>query len=142
MMRTLTDILQRRKVTVRDIQVLLGHLNFACRVVWAGRTFCRRLGLALAGRELPHHHVRLIAGVKADLRMWGMFFKHFNGIPLQYWQVVDWDVQIFSDAAGGSGFGVYWDGKYCAESWPVSWTRGGRSIAFLELFPLIVAVCV
>ncbi|KAJ1128577.1 hypothetical protein NDU88_006954 [Pleurodeles waltl] len=30
-------------------------------------------------------------------------------------EVVDWDVQIFSDAAGGSGFGVYWDGKYCAE---------------------------
>ncbi|KAJ1096684.1 hypothetical protein NDU88_001817 [Pleurodeles waltl] len=101
----------------------------------ARRTFCRRLGMALAGRQLPHHYVRLSAGVKADLRMWGMFLERFNGIPLQSWQVVDWEVQIFSGAAGGSGLGVYWDGKYCAESWPAAWTRGGGILRFWDCSP-------
>ncbi|KAJ1137200.1 hypothetical protein NDU88_003613 [Pleurodeles waltl] len=105
MAETIKDLLRRHKGTVRDIQVLLGYLNFACRVVRAGRTFCRRLGMALVGRQLPHHHVLLRAGVKADLRMWGVFLEQFNGIPLRTWQVVDWDVHIFSDAAGGSRFG-------------------------------------
>lgn len=62
-------MLTQEKVKVREIQVLLGHLNFVCRVVRAGRTFCRRLGLALLGLLLPHHHVRLSAGDKEDLHM-------------------------------------------------------------------------
>ncbi|KAJ1114012.1 hypothetical protein NDU88_002252 [Pleurodeles waltl] len=55
------------------------------RVVRAGRTFCRRLGMALSGQWLPHHHVRLRVGVKEDFRMWGVFLEQFNGIPLQTW---------------------------------------------------------
>ncbi|KAJ1125403.1 hypothetical protein NDU88_003835 [Pleurodeles waltl] len=134
-------MLDRRKVTVREIQVLLGHLNFACRVVRAGRTFCRRLALALSGHAFPHHHVRMKVGVWEDLRMWAMFLESFNGIPLTVWQECQWDVQLFSDAAGSTGFGLYWEGRWCAEEWPNEWKNGGRSIAFLELFPLIVAVC-
>ncbi|KAJ1216641.1 hypothetical protein NDU88_004242 [Pleurodeles waltl] len=118
-------------------QVLLGHLNFACRVVRAGPTFCRRLALALSGQALPHHHVRLKVGVRDDLRMWATFLDSFNGIPLKVWRDCEWDVQLFSDAAGSTGFGLYWKSRWFAEEWK----NGGRSIAFLELFPLIVAVC-
>ncbi|KAJ1181534.1 hypothetical protein NDU88_006741 [Pleurodeles waltl] len=117
------------------VAAVLGHIG-------EGWTFCRHLGVTLAGRQLPHHHVRLRVGVKEDLRSWCVFLKQFNGIPLKTWEVYDWDVQIFSDAAGGSGFGVYWEGKYCAETWPAAWTGDGRSIAFLKLFPLVVAVCI
>ncbi|KAJ1117425.1 hypothetical protein NDU88_005625 [Pleurodeles waltl] len=52
------------------------------RVIRAGRTFCRRLTLALSGRALPHHHVRLRVGVREDLRMWVKFLESFNGNPL------------------------------------------------------------
>ncbi|KAJ1129019.1 hypothetical protein NDU88_007390 [Pleurodeles waltl] len=123
------------------VAVLLGHLNFACRVVRAGRTFCRRLALALSGQALPHHHVRLKVGVREDLRMWSTFLESFNEIPLKVWRECEWDVQLFSDAAGSMGFGLYWEGCWCAKEWPNEWKNGGRSIAFLELFPMIVAVC-
>ncbi|KAJ1104244.1 hypothetical protein NDU88_001656 [Pleurodeles waltl] len=104
------------------------------RVLRAGRTFCRRLALALSGQALPHHHVRLQVGVCEDLRMWAKFLESFNGIPLRVCRDCEWDVQLFSD-------GLYWDGRWCAEERPGEWKNGGRSIAFLELFPLIVAVC-
>ncbi|XP_069093123.1 uncharacterized protein [Pleurodeles waltl] len=141
MMERIFGMLGRSKVTVREVQVLLGHLNFACRVVRAGRTFCRRLSLALSGHALPHHHVRLKVEVHEDLRMWAKFLESFNGIPLKTCRDCEWDVQLFSDAAGAYGFGLYWEGRWCAEEWPSEWKHGGRSIAFLELFPLIVAVC-
>ena len=34
-------------------------------VVRAGRTFCRRLGLALSGLSLPQHRLRLSVGVSS-----------------------------------------------------------------------------
>ncbi|KAJ1191631.1 hypothetical protein NDU88_000947 [Pleurodeles waltl] len=101
----------------------------------------RRLSLALAGHALPHHHVRLKVAVREDLRMWVSFLESFNGIPLQVWREWEWEAQLFSDAAGSSGFGLYWEGRWCAEEWPKEWKQGGRSIAFLEFFQLIVAVC-
>ncbi|KAJ1117254.1 hypothetical protein NDU88_005454 [Pleurodeles waltl] len=73
--------------------------------------------------------------------MWVTFLDSFNGIPLQVWREREWDAQLFSDAAGSSGFGLYWEGRWCAEEWPSEWKGGGRSIAFLEFFLLIVAVC-
>ncbi|KAJ1202202.1 hypothetical protein NDU88_006003 [Pleurodeles waltl] len=50
MIVTISQMLRKNKVTVREVQVLLGHLNFECRVVRVGRTFCRRLTLS-PGRE-------------------------------------------------------------------------------------------
>ncbi|KAJ1172982.1 hypothetical protein NDU88_004824 [Pleurodeles waltl] len=73
--------------------------------------------------------------------MWATFLESFNGIPLKVWCNCDWDVQLFSDAAGSTGFGLYWKGRWCAKEWLNEWKNGGHSIAFLELFPLIVAVC-
>ncbi|XP_078500441.1 uncharacterized protein LOC144755420 [Lissotriton helveticus] len=140
MLDLMQAMLAKPKVTVKEVQVLLGHLNFACRVVRAGRTFCRRLGRALSGHHLPHHRIRLTAGVKEDLRMWSTFLHSFNGIPLAQEQDWLWEVQIFSDAAGSDGFGLYWQGRWCAEKWPEQWRDGGRSIAFLELFPVLVAL--
>ena len=67
MLNLILTMLAKDKPRVKEVQVLLGHLNFACRVIRAGRTFCRRLGLALAGKSgptLPHHRVKLSAGVK------------------------------------------------------------------------------
>ncbi|KAJ1137801.1 hypothetical protein NDU88_004197 [Pleurodeles waltl] len=59
----------------------------------------------------------------------------------QVWRECEWDAQLFTDAAGSAGFGLYWEGRWCAEEWPGDWKHGGRSIAFLEFFPLIISVC-
>ena len=39
----LSDYLKRKKVTLRELQSLIGLLNFACSVVLPGRAFLRHL---------------------------------------------------------------------------------------------------
>ena len=50
---------QKRSVTLRELQSLIGLLNFCCSVVTPGRTFLRRLRDLTAGVTLPHHYIRL-----------------------------------------------------------------------------------
>lgn len=55
----LTSVVGRNKVTLGDIQALLGYLNFACTVIVAGRAFCRGLSPAIAGTSRLHHHISI-----------------------------------------------------------------------------------
>ncbi|XP_060127970.1 uncharacterized protein LOC132591759 [Zootoca vivipara] len=137
------EVLSVKKVTLRQLQSLLGHLNFACRVVAPGRPFCARLNKRTVGLRSPHQHVRLHQGEKADLRMWLEFLNDFNGVSL--WQDVltlHNDFQVNSDAAGSLGFGLFWNGRWCAQRWPPAWqgTAITRDLTFLEFFPIVVAV--
>jgi hypothetical protein len=49
----------RRKVTLRDLQSLIGLLSFACCVVQPVRTFLRKLIDRTKGIQQPHFHIRL-----------------------------------------------------------------------------------
>ncbi|KAJ1205930.1 hypothetical protein NDU88_001350 [Pleurodeles waltl] len=140
MLLLLDVMLEKPKVTVKEVQTVLGQLNFVFGVVRVGRTCCRWLGRALLGLSMPHHHVRVSVGVREDLHMWCFFLDTFNGIPMGSPPEVEWEAQIFSDAAGYIVFGIYYQGIWCTQEWPARWKRGGRGIAFLELFPLLVAV--
>ena len=68
---------KKRSVTVREMQSLIGLLNFCCSVVIPGRAFLRRLidltsGLT-SGLTSPYHHIRLNRESKHDIRMWLTF---------------------------------------------------------------------
>ncbi|KAM9319925.1 uncharacterized protein PAF06_004366 [Gastrophryne carolinensis] len=93
-----------KKVTLVQLQSLLGKLNFACRVLPMGRVFTRRLSLATAGVREPHHFIRLTAAMKEDIRMWLTFLESFDG--LAYWldpvRAND-ELELFTDAAGSVG---------------------------------------
>ncbi|XP_054835512.1 uncharacterized protein LOC129329840 [Eublepharis macularius] len=141
----LTGTLARKKCTLRELQSIIGHLNFACRVVSPGRAFCARLTRACRGVISPHHHIRLTKGIKADLEVWLRFLSGFNGVAL--WQApldLGTALQVHSDAAGSLGFGVFFRGWWCAQPWPPSWASAGvlRDLTFLEFFPILVAVSI
>ena len=77
----LREFLGRQKVTLRELQSLIGVLNFACSVIVPGRAFLRRLIDLTMGIRRPHHHVRLTREVKSS-RSAGM-----GRIPAQFqWQ--------------------------------------------------------
>ncbi|KAJ7331886.1 hypothetical protein JRQ81_014066 [Phrynocephalus forsythii] len=84
---TLESLLKKRKCTLKELQSLLGHLNFTCRVVTPGRAFCARFAWATAGIKAPHHHIRLTKGMKLDLQVWLEFWGHFNGKAIWQTQV-------------------------------------------------------
>ncbi|XP_053143522.1 uncharacterized protein LOC128341261 [Hemicordylus capensis] len=132
-----------RKASLRELQVVTGHLNFACRVVAPGRAFLRRICDLTMGLRAPHHRVRVTEGVRADLSLWESFLAGYNGVT--FWrqeQLLEADLQVHSDAAGGAGFGLYFRGRWCAAPWPRDWFERGvtRDLTFLELFPIVVAV--
>ncbi|KAM9326262.1 uncharacterized protein PAF06_002450 [Gastrophryne carolinensis] len=90
-----------KKVTLVQLQSVLGKLNFACRVLPMGRVFTRRLSLATAGVQEPHHFIRLTAAMKEDIRMWVTFLESFDG--LAYWMdpvKANDELELFTDAAG------------------------------------------
>jgi hypothetical protein len=49
----------RSKCTKRDLQSLIGHLNWCSRVVLGGRTFMRELIHLLSHAKEPYHFIRL-----------------------------------------------------------------------------------
>ena len=62
--RLLHDFYKRRKVTLKELQSLLGLLNFTCSVVVPGRAFLRRMIDLTKGARRRHHHIRLTKEVK------------------------------------------------------------------------------
>ena len=70
---------KKRSVTLRELQSLIGLLNFCCSVVILGRAFLRRLIDLTTGLTRPHHHIRLNREAKLDIRMWLDFLDNFNG---------------------------------------------------------------
>ena len=73
---------RRKKVSLREVQSLIGTLNFACQVVVPGRTFLRRLIDLIKGVSNPNHSIRLNAAARLDLSAWKLFLDQYNGISL------------------------------------------------------------
>lgn len=139
-------VLSKQKVTLKEMQSLIGSLNFCCRAIAMGRPFCRRLIDKTCGLTKPFHHLRITQGIRRDLQMWLHFFQRHNGISVfhdRLW-LSNADVQLFTDSAGGVGlgFGIYFQGHWCQAKWPMDWHVSGitDSITVLELFPIVVAM--
>ena len=137
----ITNFLHRKKVTLKDLQSLIGLLNFACSVVIPGRAFLRRLIDLTIGINAPSHLVRLSLSTKGDLRVWLSFMQEFNGKYFFLNEV--WSnsikLKLFTDAAGSLGFGAIFGSEWCNGKWPDSWI--GKNIAFLEFFPIVLSLC-
>lgn len=63
----LHSIKHRKKVSLRELQSLIGLLNYACCVVVPGRAFLRRLINLTKGKSRPHHYIRLNKQARFDI---------------------------------------------------------------------------
>ena len=73
------------KTTLRDMQSLIGSLNFACRAIRPGRPFCRRLMDATKGKaSMKHHYLRVTKGIRDDIKSWLRFMSEHNGVSIMY----------------------------------------------------------
>lgn len=69
-----------REALLREFQVLLGHLNFACKVIAPGHAFVRRLCDALKGTSKPYHRLKVTPAIKGDLCVSLDFLSSFNWV--------------------------------------------------------------
>ena len=68
----------RRSVCLKEIQLLIGLLNFTCLVVVYSRAFLPCMMDLTKGVNMPHHHIHLLQGAKLDIMLW-LRFLDFNG---------------------------------------------------------------
>nr|XP_006822332.1 PREDICTED: uncharacterized protein LOC102808029 [Saccoglossus kowalevskii] len=139
----LKTFLSRKSCTKRELLSLLGHLNFACRVVIPGRTFISRLIELSKGVKKLHHHISISSESRKDLHMWQYFLSGWNGVSmfLDAHPTSASDMQLYTDASG-IGHGGYFRGRWFQERWSPSLkleTDPSLSIAFQELYPIVVA---
>ena len=128
-------------LSLRELQSLIGSLSFVCKAISPGRTFLRRLINLTCGVKKQGHKISMTTGAKADLNMWLVFLKKFNGvaiIPDQRW-IEDSELELFTDASGSIGFAGFFQGRWFQEVWPEDYGRS-HSITLLEFFPVVVAV--
>ena len=132
--------IKKRKATLRELQSLIGVLNFACSVVVPGRCFLRRLIDLTIGLRRPNHFVRVTKEVKADLFTWQQFFQEYNG--KSFFLNENWEnsmsLQLHTDAAGAHGFGAIFGNHWCFGEWPREWL--GKNIAILEFYPIVLSL--
>jgi hypothetical protein len=74
--------LSRKKLSLKEMQSIIGSLNFACRAVAPGRAFIRRLINSTRGVKASHHMIRMKTGMRADLRTWYSLLSEFNGVSV------------------------------------------------------------
>jgi hypothetical protein len=113
----------QRKCTVAQLRSLLGHLYYASRVVFAGRTFVFHLAALLrsAHGKAPRHRVHLPAPARADIQWWLDHVDVCNGrqailphAPVM-WRVFQTDASL-TGADGLPCIGVWLHGAYVSLS--------------------------
>ena len=139
--RTLLESFRkRRKVTLRELQSVIGLLNFTCSVIVPGRAFLRRMIDLTVGVRCPHHHIRLTKESRQDIEVWLRFLESFNGRSFfldERWENSS-SLELFTDAAGSKGYGAIFGTHWLCGAWPQPWQS--LNITFLELFPIVLAV--
>ena len=135
-----TNMMGRKKTTLRELQSLLGLLNFVCLVVFPGRCFLRRLFSLTKRATRPTHFIRITKEAKLDLDAWLVFLSSFNGITIlmkRRW-LTSAKLHLFTDAATSCGYGAVLGNDWVAGRWPVTWKS--YHISIMELYPIVLAV--
>ena len=128
-----------RKITLHDLQSLLGFLNYCCLVVRPGRCFMRRLTDLTKGKTHKHHFITLAKDARKDLKAWLLFAESYNGRSLlldQRW-VSSESLHLFTDAASSKGYAAIFKSHWFMGSW--SKQHASLHITFHELLPIVLA---
>lgn len=139
-------LMERSKVKLKEMESLVGKLNFFSKAIRGSRAFNRRFYDSMIGISRPNSHIRITRALKEDMLMWVKFLDHFNGVaffPCSEW-VNSRAIQLYTDSAGAIGFGCgcYFKGRWVYYEWPVEWENHDiiRDITFLELAPIVLSV--
>ena len=140
----LKSFLDKKSCSKKQLLSLLGHLNFAGRVIRPGRSFVSHLiHLSTRVKEL-HHFVKLDSEVRAEIRMWQEFLQGWNGVSffLDDNITIAADMHLYTDATDRA-FGGIFANKWFQGVFPddiISQDNNDvTSMALFELYPIVVA---
>ena len=132
------ETLLRTKITRRDLESLVGKLNFATSVVPA-RPFLRRIIDLIWTVDKPYHFILITRAVKKDLHTWLQFLSSYNGTTyFRCLRIVNSSAIHLGSDASKLGFGACYGSKWVQAAYPPAWQR--QHITYLELYPIYVLI--
>lgn len=138
------DLLQifcgKKSCKLRELQSLIGYLNFCCSIITCGRAFLRRLIDLTMGVEQPYHYVRLGKATNEDMQLWLSFLDKYNGksMFLNDRFLSSDTLALYTDSAQSLGYGAVYGKQWLYGEFPTDWKQ--FNITFLELYPIVLAV--
>jgi hypothetical protein len=130
----------KHKIRLRELQSIIGFLNFTCAVVLPGRAFLRRMIDLTIGIRKPYHFIRITNSVLEDMHMWEQFLHQFNGRSLflsEIW-VTSPHLHLYTDSSASLGFGAVFGSSWFFGQWDVDWRY--QNITLLELYPIVLSI--
>ena len=128
-------ILNLHEISLKELQSIVGKLNFAASVVPA-RAFLRRLIDLIPQTE---DSIELDEGAKLDLKTWVSFLSQYNGITFfRSLQIMDGKTINLGADASHKGFGATYRSRWIQAKYPESWAS--LHITLLEFFPIFVLI--
>ena len=134
------DVMEKRTITKRTLQSIIGKLSFASAVIPA-RPFLRRLINLLPQVKEQHHYITLNREVKLDLATWYTFLKQYNGITFfRSLNIIDSSTLNMCSDASHIGFGATFRSHWIQSAYPEQWKT--YHITLLELYPVYVMLVI
>ena len=153
--KQLMFMLDRKKVTVKQIEKLTGTLNFLTKVIFLGRAFTRRMYAKISMSEnkgyklKSYHHVLLDREFKKDCKVWLEFLKMENQKVIcrpyvDLSETIDAEkLNFFSDASTEEkmGFGCLFQDEFAFSQWEPGYISGFKPcIEYLEFYALCIGL--
>ncbi|XP_065145726.1 uncharacterized protein [Paramisgurnus dabryanus] len=142
----LSNYILADRCTKQQLLALLGHLNYAIRIIPQGKSFVSNLLAKAATIPSLHDKTTLDEACKMEMRLWQQFLSSWNGISFFYNDYITHpeDIQMYTDAAPSIGFGGYYSGRWFASEWPPEFSNliqksDFPSSALYKMYPVIIA---
>ena len=128
----------KKRATLKEIQSLLGTLQFVAGVSPPTRVFTNRILHDL--REAPKRGTETLSwGFKRDIQFFAALLPHFNGVKILNKQALTYQNELELDACL-TGCGACTGTQHYAERFPQWIIKEAHPIAHLELLNVVVAV--
>ena len=164
--KLLQEMIDKKKATVKELQILCGFLNFLGKSIFPGRTFTRRMyskfshvmnaGIRNQNQEKPnykllqYHHVRIDQEFRDDCKTWlefltGELHKVVNRlmVDIQGMLTTSEEIKFYSDASASKKLssGSILNDRWIQGFWGEDFiTKNKPNIEYLELIALCAGI--
>ena len=121
----------------REVESLIGKLQFLAKCIRAGRIFLSRLIHLVKGMNRTDHYT-IPLEARRDIAWWGRCAHKYNGISLMWMHKEPQPDMVIAMDACLVGYGGTWENQYFRGRFPKH--LQGLNIAYLEILAVMVAL--